>query len=152
MLRLENRIFRIPLRNGGVSTRVWILVAAALLTTVMPVAAAAQQPAQPLVSISLTVEPDSLTVGDIVVLTLEVTHPADHVVVVPRLDREWGLFEIVSQSSVQSESEGGGIVRTWQRLEVTLFMPGTFETPVLPSVRSVSRTAKSSKYSFPQWS
>lgn len=132
MSRLENRIFRIPLRKGGFIVRVWILTAAALLTTAIPIAAAAQQPAQPTVSISLTAQPDSLTVGDIVVLTLEVTHPANHVVVVPRLDRDWGPFEIVSQSPVRTEQEGGGIARTRQQLEVTLFMPGTFETPVLP--------------------
>ena len=132
MSRLEKRVLRIPRRKGGFMVQVWISVAAALLTTVMPIAAAAQQPAQPPVSVSLTANPDVLTVGDIVVLTLEITHPVNHVVVVPRLDREWGSFEIVSQSPVRSEPEDGDIARTWQQLEVTLFASGTFETPVLP--------------------
>lgn len=132
MSRLEKRVLRIPLRKGGFIVRVWISIAATLLTAVMPIAALAQQPAQPAVSVSLTANPDVLTVGDIVVLTLEVTHPVNHVVVVPRLDREWGSFEIVSQSSVRTEPKSGGIARTQQQLEVTLFMPGTFETPGLP--------------------
>lgn len=137
MSRLEKRVLRIPLRKGGFIVRVWISAAAALLTTVTPIVAVAQQPAQPPVSVSLTAHPDVLTVGDVVVLTLEVTHPANYIVVVPRLNREWGSFEIVSQSSVRTEPESGGIARTRQQLEVTLFMPGTFETPVLPlSIRN----------------
>ena len=136
MSRLEKRVLRISLRKCGFVMRVWIPAAVALLTTVMPIAAVAQQPAQSPVSVSLTAHPDALTVGDIVVLTLEVTHPVNYVVVVPRLDREWGAFEIVSQSPVRSEPQGEGIAETQQQLEVTLFMPGTFETPVLPlSVR-----------------
>lgn len=132
MSRLEKGLLRNPLRKCGFAMRAWIPVAAALIMTAMPIAVVAQQPGQPPVSVSLTAQPDVLTVGDVVVLTLEVTHPVDYVVVVPRLDREWGSFEIVSQSSVRSESEGGGTTRTRQQLEVTLFMPGTFETPVLP--------------------
>jgi len=111
--------------------RVWILAAAALLTVVTPIGATAQKPDEPPVNVSLTAQPDSLTVGDIVVLTLEVTHPVDQVVVVPRLDRKWGPFEIVTQTPVRTEHEGGGIARTWQQLGVTLFMPGTFVTPDL---------------------
>ena len=132
MSRLEKRVLRIPLCKGGFIMRVWISAVVALLTTIMPIAALAQQPTQPPISVSLTAHPDVLTVGDIVVLTFEITHPVNHVVVVHRLNRDWGAFEIVSQSPVRSEPEGGGIARTRQQLEVTLFMPGTFETPVLP--------------------
>ena len=101
-----------------------------------PVAAAAQDGPHSSISVSFTADRASLTVGDIVTLTLEVTHPADHFVVVPRMGPEWGPFEVISQTPAQTDSNGDGTETTSQRIEVTLFAPGTFETPDLPiSVR-----------------
>ena len=101
-----------------------------------PSAAAAQDGTRSAIRISFTADRSTLTVGDLATLVLEVTHPADHVVVVPRLGNEWGSFEVVTQTAAQTGSNGDGTETTSQRIEVTLFAPGTFETPDLPiSVR-----------------
>ena len=96
-----------------------------------PGVAVAQDGPHSSIRISLTADRAALTVGDIVTLTLEVTHPADHVVVVPRLAPEWGPFDVVSQTPAQTDSNGDGTETTSQRMEVTIFAPGTFETPDL---------------------
>lgn len=92
---------------------------------------AAQAGAADDVRASLTADRATLTVGDLVALTLEVTHPADHVVVVPRLGPEWGPFEVMSQTTPQTHSNADGTETTSQRMKVTLFAPGAFETPGL---------------------
>lgn len=124
--------------GGGLGFRAWVLwTAAALMTAIAPSAVAAQEGPHS-VRISLTADRAALTVGDIVNLTLEVTHPADHVVVVPRLEPEWGPFEVISQTPARTESNLDGTETTRQHIEVTLFAPGTFETPRLSmSVRSL---------------
>ena len=117
---------------GGLGLRAWVLwTAAALMTALAPGAAAAQEGPNSGVRISFTADRAALTVGDIVNLTLEVTHPADHVVVVPRLGPEWGPLEVISQTPAQTESNLYGTETTRQVIEVTLFAPGTFETPTL---------------------
>ncbi len=84
------------------------------------------------VRISFIADRAALTVGELVTLTLEVTYSADHVVVIPRLHPEWGPFEVRSQTPAQTFSNGDGTETTLQQLQVTLFAPGTFETPDLP--------------------
>ncbi len=96
-----------------------------------PGATAAQDGGHSAVRISFTAARATLTVGDLVTLTLEVTHPAHHVVVVPRLGSEWGSFEVISQTPARTDSNGDGTETTSQRIEVTLFAPGTFDTPDL---------------------
>ena len=135
---MVDQAFRLPPGiGGGLSLRVWVLGAvAALLAATAPGVAVAQEESQSGVRVSFAADRTSLTVGDIVTLTLEVIHPADHVVVVPRLGPEWGSFEVKSQTPAQTESNLDGTETTRQRIEVTLFAPGTFETPGLPlSVR-----------------
>ena len=80
---------------------------------------------------SFTADRAELTVGDIVTLTLDVTHSADQAVVIPRLGAEWGSFEVLSQTPAQTVSNGDGTETTRQHLRVTIFAPGTFETPDL---------------------
>ena len=75
---------------------------------------------------------EELTVGDLVTLTLEVTHPSDHAVVLPRPGPEWGPFEVRSQTPARTESGGEGVATTRKRFRVTLFAPGEYETPSLP--------------------
>lgn len=104
---------------------------AAFLTAMAPSVAVAQDGPDSGVSASLTADRATLTVGDPVTLTLEVTHPADHVVLVPLLGPEWGSFEVISQTTAQTDPNGDGTETTRQRIEVTLFAPGTFETPDL---------------------
>ena len=95
------------------------------------------------VRISFIADRTELTVGELVTLTLEVTYSADHVVVIPRLHPEWGPFEVRSQTPAQTFSNGDGTETTLQQLQVTLFAPGTFETPDLPlSVRGPDGNAR----------
>ncbi len=113
-------------------SRVWVLSAAsAALVAMLPGAAVAQDGSHAGVRVAFTADRADLTVGDPVTLTLEVTHPADHVVVVPRLGPEWGPFEVVSQTAAHANANGDGTETTSQQLTVTVFAPGAFETPDL---------------------
>ena len=105
---------------------------AALMVVMVPGAAVAQDGSNPDTSVSLTADRATLTVGDPVTLTLEVTYLTGRVVAVPRLGPEWGPFEVISQSPAQTDSNADGAETTRQQFEVTLFAPGTFETPELP--------------------
>ena len=77
------------------------------------------------VQISLTPSQPDLTVGEPVTLTLEITYPDDHAVVVPRLERTWGPFEVLSQEPVKISVNGSGRRTTQQQIDVTLFSVGT---------------------------
>ena len=113
-------------------SRAWVLSAAsAALVAMLPGAAVAQDGSHAGVRVAFTADRADLTVGDPVTLTLEVTHPADHVVVVPRLGPEWGPFEVVSQTAAHANANGDGTETTSQQLTVTAFALGTFETPDL---------------------
>ena len=140
MPNLADHVFRIAcdVVRRGLGFRVWVLWAvAATLAATVPGVALAQDASRSGVRISLTADRATLTVGELVTLTLEVTHPADHVVVVPHLGPEWGPFEVLSQTPAQTYSNADGTETTSQRMEVTVFAPGTFETPDLSlSVRA----------------
>ena len=140
MSRMADCVLHIAYRvvYGSLGFRVWVpWVAIAVVAAGVSGTAFAQDTSPSGVRISLTADRTELTVGDIVTLTLEVTHSADHAVVVPRLSPEWGPFEVRSQTPAQTISNGDGTETTRQKIQVTLFAPGTFETPVLPiSVRS----------------
>ena len=136
---MADQVFRIAngVVGGGLGFPVWVLWLAAALAAIAPGVAGAQDGPHSSIRISFTADRAALTVGDIVTLTLEVIHPADHVVVVPRLAPEWGSFEVVSQTPAQTDSNVDGTETTSQRMEVTIFAPGTFETPDLSiSVRA----------------
>ena len=122
--------------------RHWIPWATALVLAVgVPGPALAQEASPSGIRTSFTADRAELTVGDIVTLTLEVTHSADQAVVLPRLGAEWGAFEVRSQTPAQTVSNGDGTETTQQDLRVTIFAPGTFETPDLPmSVRGPDGT------------
>ena len=104
---------------------------AAFLAAMAPGAAVAQDGARSDIRVSFTADRATLTVGDPVTLTLDVTHPAGYVATVPRLGPEWGSFEVISQLPAQTSPNVDGTETTRQRIEVTLFAPGTFETPEL---------------------
>ena len=113
--------------------QVWLsLAVVALLTMVTPGTALAQDTALADIRVALVADRSELTVGDPIGLTLEVTHPEDHVVVVPNLDPDWGVFQVRRQTAANIAENGDGTRTTSQQLEVTLFAPGTFETPDLP--------------------
>ena len=117
--------------GGGLAFTVWVLWVAAVLAVMAPSVAVAQDGPHSSIRVSFTADRAALTVGDIVTLTLEVTHPAGHAVVVPRLGPAWGSFEVVSQTPAQTDFNTDGTETTSQRMEVTIFAPGTFETPDL---------------------
>lgn len=113
--------------------RGWILVVLAVLLSIVTVSAAPAQGGPPTgVRVSLAAEPNELTVGDLVTISIVISHPADSTVVVPRLEREWGPFEVQDQTSVQTVSIQDGIKTVAKQVRVTLFAPGVFETPHLP--------------------
>ena len=122
---------------GTLGLRYWIPWATVLVFTLgVPGTAFAQEASASGIRTSFTADRAELTVGDIVTLTLEVTHSADQAVVLPRLGAEWGSFEVRSQTPAQTVSNGDGTETTRQHLRVTVFAPGAFETPDLPmSVR-----------------
>ena len=135
MSPLPGHLLRIIRREGRsfLGIRAWIpWIAAAVLVAAVLDPAYAQEGTPSGVRISFAADPTELTVGDLVTLTLEVTHPADHAVVVPRLPPQWGTFEVRSQTPVQTVANGDGTATTRQQLRVTLFAPGAFETPDLP--------------------
>ena len=117
-------------RPGIAVLLVWLLVP--VLATIISGAAKAQGVSSSAVQISFTANQSELTVGDPVTLTLEITHPSDHVVVVPRLGRFWGQFEVLSQTAAQIAVGNTGTSTTRQWIDVTLFSTGSFETPALP--------------------
>jgi hypothetical protein len=102
------------------------LIAIALLALIALPAHAAGD-----VQVSLTADRAELTVGDPVLLTLAVTHPAGYQVIVPQLPPVWGPFEVRNQSPATVEANGDGSETTRQTIEVTLFDLGEFQTPEL---------------------
>ena len=123
-------------------SRGWFSLLAVVALCGLAVAAVpAQGSPLPGVRVSLVADSTELTVGDLVTLSLIVSHPVDSTVVVPRLEREWGVFEVQAQTSVQTVSLEGGVRTVAKQFRVTLFSPGTFETPELPvSVRGSDGT------------
>jgi hypothetical protein len=102
------------------------LIAIALMLTVVNVAAA-----QGSISATLSVERNDITVGDVIPLTLRVTHPAGWRVIVPALDKQWGEFELRNQSTPAIAANGDGTETTSQIIEVARLRPGQVQTPAL---------------------
>ena len=120
----------------GLQALVALLLCVAL-STVIVASAMAQSAPPPGVGVSFTADRSDLTVGDAATLSLVVSHRADLSVVIPRLEREWGPFEVQAQTSVQTVSADDGMRTIAKQFRVVLFAPGAFETPSLPiSVRS----------------
>ena len=120
----------------GLQALVALLLCVALSTVIVPSAMAQSMP-PPGVGVSFTADRSDLTVGDAATLSLVVSHRADLSVVIPRLEREWGPFEVQAQTSVQTVSADDGMRTIAKQFRVVLFAPGAFETPSLPiSVRS----------------
>lgn len=76
-------------------------------------------------------EEKPLTVGDRITLRLEVKHPSGSKIELPRLDEEWGSFEVIEQTEAETVSQGDGTSVTGQNIVVSLFEPGQYETPRL---------------------
>lgn len=72
---------------------------------------------------------EELTVGDPILLTLSITHPADYQVIPVELETAWGDFHTKSITPTSSVSNPDGTTTTTQVIDGRLFTPGTFSTP-----------------------
>ena len=124
--------------SAGLGLRALVaLFLSVALSTVIIDSAMAQSAPPPGVGVSFTSDRSDLTVGDVAILSLVVSHRDDLAVAMPRLEREWGPFEVQAQTSVQTVSADDGMRTIAKQFRVVLFAPGAFETPSLPiSVRS----------------
>lgn len=96
-----------------------------LLTLILPVYAQFSGN----IDIAFTPEQDTLTIGEVVSLRLTVTTPANYQVNIPALPRQWGAFEIRRQVPAKTVLNDNETQTTIQQLEMTLFSPGTYQTP-----------------------
>ena len=83
------------------------------------------------VNVGLTADTDSVTVGDVLTLTLTVSHPSDHHVVFPDVPREWGEFEVRKTTHLPTEIGEADSLVSAMSIEVVLFQPGFHSTPEL---------------------
>jgi hypothetical protein len=81
------------------------------------------------IDITFTPAQEELTVGDLVELTLSVTHPEGYTVVFPPLPEVWDEYEVRVQNEPETVSNGDGSETTSQVIVVTLFAPGIHQTP-----------------------
>lgn len=108
------------------------LIAAALLAAGALGTALAQEDILSKVRISLKVDPPNVSFADEVTFTLEVTYPDDHSVVVHKLPRDWGQFEVRDQPPAQTVSNPDGTETTSRTITAAVFGRGTIRTPDLP--------------------
>ena len=102
-----------------------------LLAAVLLLSVAGVVNAQSNITAALSVDRKDISVGDVIPLTLRVTHPAGWRVIMPALDKQWGEFELRSQSAPSIVSNGDGTEITSQTIEVARMRPGTVQTPAL---------------------
>ena len=76
-------------------------------------------------------EAKPITVGDHIRLRLEVNHPADSSVDLPKVEDQWGDLEVVDQTETVSERNDNGSLTTGKDIIVRMFEPGKYETPSL---------------------
>ena len=72
---------------------------------------------------------DEIRVGDLLEATLSVRHPKGYRVVFPTLPQVWGDYEVREQHLPQTIDNKDGSETTSQTLIITLFAPGTYQTP-----------------------
>lgn len=104
-----------------------LLLFVLLLLAVAPVAAQEGGP----VTAALAAPDGQLTVGDPVQLTLAVTHPAGHQVILPTLPDSWGDWTVMSLSPASTTANADGTETTTATIDARLFQPGAFNTPAL---------------------
>jgi hypothetical protein len=71
------------------------------------------------------------TVGDQIPLSLSVTYPPQVEIALPQLPRQWGAFEVLAQETTPPEESASDIRTAALRATVTLWQPGTYQTPPL---------------------
>lgn len=108
-----------------------LLVPVLFLLALIAAGSVAAQSASEVTAVFELPQETQLLVGDPVELKLVVSHPADHHVIFPELEEEWGQFTVKNQSNPETVDNGDGTKSTTQILDVRLFQPGTFDTPPL---------------------
>jgi len=111
------------MNNSKTKWLISLIVIGLMLTVVGGVSA------QSNVTAALSVGGDHITVGDVIPLTLHVTHPAGWRVIVPALEKQWGDFEVRSQATTTITVNGDGTETTSQKFEVVRMRPGEVRTP-----------------------
>jgi len=96
-----------------------------LAATILPAAA------QDTVKAELQVLDGQYTVGDPILLTLVVSHPADYQVIPLTLGVTLGDLFVYGQSPLQTVRNSDGTATTTQTIDTRLFAPGDYEIPVL---------------------
>lgn len=100
----------------------------------LPVSAQSTQ-----VGLRMTVEPDTIYIGDPFTITLTATYPQDYFVVFSRVDPEWRspndenspVFEVRNQTSLPTVENGDGTLTSSIQIEAVLFTTGDIPTPEL---------------------
>ena len=82
-------------------------------------------------SANLSVNSQDITVGDVIPLTLRVTHPAGWRVIFPTLEKQWGDFEVRGQAIPEIVTNPDGTQTTTQEIKVVHMRPGEVQTPAL---------------------
>ena len=85
-----------------------------------------------MVNVEISVLDGEYFVGDLIPLTLEVTHPAGYRVIPIQLEGDWGDVEVREISTPQVIKNPDGSETTTQVIEVALWAPGEYKTPELP--------------------
>ena len=117
--------------NLGAALRVGVAVLVVLLaaTWSQPSDTAFAQMAP--VGVGLTADSESVTVGDILTLTLTVSHPSEYHVVFPDVPHQWGEFEVRKTTHLPTEIGDDETLLSAIDIEAVLFRPGVHSTPAL---------------------
>jgi len=85
------------------------------------------------ITATLTAPEGEFTVGDIIPLTLTVTHPQGYrLLPLQYQDSTWGELEVREVTSPQVSANPDGTETTTQTIYVTMWTPGEYTTPELP--------------------
>ncbi len=76
-------------------------------------------------------ENQPFTVGDHIILRLEVTHPVDSRVELPRLEEQWEDLDVINQTEPDTVRNGDGTATTKKDFVVALYEPGQYQTEIL---------------------
>lgn len=83
------------------------------------------------VNATLEVGRTEINVGDVVPLTVTVTHPHAWRVIFPTLEKTWGDLEVRAQNAPQITENTDGTETTTQEIDVTYFRPNQVMTPAM---------------------
>ena len=112
------------------NTRLWRMLLLILILAASGVPFKTAQ-AQGILDATLSTDSQNITVGDVIPLTLRVTHPGGWRVIFPTLEEQWGDFEVRSQAAPEIVTNPDGSQTTTQEIKVVHMRPGDVLTPAL---------------------